>query len=58
MMTGDVIHIGYYSTETNLKSNVVRDKIINKELGVNSTLSNLKVFNDIELLNNINFERI
>ena len=58
MITGDVIHIGYYSTETNLKNNVVRDKIINNELGVTSTLSNLKVFNDLELLDNINFERI
>ena len=58
MMKADVVHIGYYSTETNIKSSSVRLNNLSSEEGVSSTISNLKVFNDLELLNVIDFKRI
>ena len=57
MKTSDVIHIGYYSTEENSKSNSVRKMDNTKNKGTVSVLQNLKVFNDIKLLNNIKFKR-
>ena len=57
MKTSDVIHIGYYSTEENSKSNSVRKMDNSKNKGTVSVLQNLKVFNDIKLLNNIKFKR-
>jgi hypothetical protein len=57
MLEADVVHIGYESTEANINSNSVREVNSSQE-GSISTLSNLRVFNDINLLNNIRFERV
>lgn len=57
MKTSDVIHIGYYSTEENSESNSVRKMHNVKNKGTLTVLQNLKVFNDIKLLNNIKFKR-
>ncbi len=57
MLRADVVHIGYYSTEANINSSSVRENDANLD-GVVSTISNLRVFNDIDLLNNIKFQRI
>jgi hypothetical protein len=57
MEKADVIHIGYHSTEQNVEGNHEREKGSN-EHGAVSTLSNLRVFSDIDLLNNITFERV
>ena len=56
MLDADVIHIGYYSTEVNSQSNFVREIDSTDKKGTVSVLKNLKVFNDIELLNNIHFQ--
>ena len=58
MMKADVVHIGYYSTEANINSSSVRVGGNLNERGVKSTISNLEVFNDLSLLENIKFKRI
>ena len=56
MLNSEVIHIGYYSTEANNSSNVVREKDQSNQDGTFSILQNLEVFNDINLLDNISFQ--
>ena len=56
MKTSDVIHIGYHSTEENIKRNSIRKIDNTKNKGTVSILQNLKVFNNIKLLNNIKFK--
>ena len=56
MMNADVVHIGYYSTEVNVTENSDREHDVN-QYGVVSSLSHLKVFNDINLLNSLSFKR-
>jgi len=56
MLNADVIHIGYYSTENNSGSNFVRKMDDGSNEGTVSVLQNLKVFNDIDLLDNISFK--
>ncbi len=56
MLKAEVVHIGYYSTEVNSSSNVVRQLAGSNPEGTVSVLQNLKVFNDIKLLDNISFQ--
>ena len=56
MLNSEVVHIGYYSTEVNSSSNVVREIDKSSNEGTVSVLQNLKVFNDIKLLDNIRFQ--
>ena len=56
MLNSEVVHIGYYSTEVNSSSNVVREIDQSSNEGNVSVLQNLKVFNDIKLLDNIRFQ--
>jgi hypothetical protein len=60
MVEADVIHIGYYSTEVNIdprvKSSGRNDNISKEHVGVSSALDVLKIFRDMELLNNIKFK--
>jgi len=61
MVEADVIHIGYYSTEDDIdpgqKSSGRSDNVANEHIGVSSSLSVLKVFRNMDLLNKIKFKR-
>ncbi|MES9901334.1 MAG: hypothetical protein ABW168_01470 [Sedimenticola sp.] len=57
MLNSDVVHIGYYSTEINVNRGDFCE-LDTSQKGVVSVLSHLKVFNDINLLDNIKFKRI
>lgn len=59
MKKADVIHIGYYSTEKNT-SNFLRKNLSKKANldGVVSTIENLQIFNNLQFLKKIKFNRL